>query len=1130
MKKLGLILSAVALTTCVTAQEQFTGIEVDWNDTLTIQVPKSPIKTQVLFQGEADSVITKDMADNIHKELAKGNNDFIGVYDNGGGIYTILVNHETSGPSGSTLADGGGMTLFKVKRNSEGLFETIESDMGDGRKGEFIDVDFANTVGETWNNCGGIVGPNGDIWTAEEYAPTSLSAINNWRNTSNIKIGTGSIAELTPVVEPLFKGETIKRYQNQGWMVSIDPKTGKALRKQYNWGRMSFEGGALMADNKTVFLTEDNRPGIFTKFVANKAGDFTSGSLYVYKAGYNHATDGNWIKIDNTDIDNMVDLAAVAYPKGATLFLRLEWAVEINGKVYVAETGYDKPASKSSWLNAISAGGSMAQHHIDRATAQGTTVTSKDKLYYDRYGRVLVYDPAKDSVSIFLEGGPSYDTEVAEADYPSKHLSNPDGLGKITINGKTYMLICEDLNGATYGRLPKDNGNNICDLYLLDPTIANPAISDLIRVMAGPAGAELTGATGTPDGNSILVDIQHPSPSNDNGYNHATTIAISGLADVADLKTLHFSVDWTKSSAAQYPASDKLIVQNIFTGGVDFVETLDRFGNPAGKTVAKEGNDFIGVTPDTQSNDLAWICVNHETTEINGLIGNGGGMTTFKIRRNASTKELEVVEQTLADGRSGKFFNVDFVNTVGETWTNCGGIIGPNGEIWTAEEYPTTSNKNISFFIPDTSDFKIGHGSVIGSQFTQSALFSGEEISRADNLGWMVKIDPLTGKAIQKQYNWGKLSFEGGAILDDNKTVIITEDNRPGLLLKFVATTAGDFNSGKLYAYKEGLNDPTNGNWVEIDNSDIDNMLGINEIAYSKGATAFLRLEWATSANGKIYFTETGYDKPASKSSWQNAMAHGAIPAQHHVDKATAQGTTVLDKTKMYHDRNGRILVWDPATDIVSIFLEGGPDFDNEIAEADYPVVQLSNPDGLNTITIGEKQYLLICEDLNGYSNGRLPKGHTTNSCELFMIDPTTESPDVLDLIRIMVGPKGAELTGAVGTPDGKSVLVDIQHPSADNPAPYNKPSTVALTGFDKLQLTAVQNSTDEMSQTFDAYPIPAQQTLYFNIPTDVELYTIDGMLVISKKQATTLNISMLSKGNYILKNALGDTKTIVVE
>ena len=135
--------------------------------------------------------------------------------------------------------------------------------------------------------------------------------------------------------------------------------------------------------------------------------------------------------------------------------------------------------------------------------------------------------------------------------------------------------------------------------------------------------------------------------------------------------------------------------QVIFIGGYDSVITNSTYGNPAGAYPAKQWHDFIGFTPDeTNSGDLGWLSINHEMISNDPNLGDGGGMTTFKIKRDPDTDSIIVVEQTLSDGRNGYFFNVDFANTVGETGMNCGGITSDaDGRIWTAEEWFRTSKE-----------------------------------------------------------------------------------------------------------------------------------------------------------------------------------------------------------------------------------------------------------------------------------------------------------------------------------------------------------------------------------------------------------------------------------------------------
>ena len=207
---------------------------------------------------------------------------------------------------------------------------------------------------------------------------------------------------------------------------------------------------------------------------------------------------------------------------------------------------------------------------------------------------------------------------------------------------------------------------------------------------------------------------------------------------------------WTPDVVA-LPASP-LKTQVLFIGGVDKVQTPSTYGNAPGEALAKQWHDFIGFTPDNSaSGDLGWVSVNHEMIVSNDSIGDGGGMTVFKIKRDPSTDSLIIVNQTLTDGRSGKFFAVDFVNTTGETGMNCGGISAFNGRIWTAEEWFQSSNAGIysgGGGITDTSDFTIGTTSTSGFPG-----FNGQTIKKVENLNYMVEIDPMEAKAIRKLLN-----------------------------------------------------------------------------------------------------------------------------------------------------------------------------------------------------------------------------------------------------------------------------------------------------------------------------------------------------------------------------------------
>jgi secreted PhoX family phosphatase len=143
-------------------------------------------------------------------------------------------------------------------------------------------------------------------------------------------------------------------------------------------------------------------------------------------------------------------------------------------------------------------------------------------------------------------------------------------------------------------------------------------------------------------------------------------------------------------------------------------------------------------------------------------------------------------------------------------------------------------------------------------------------------------------------------------------------------------------------------------------------------------------------------------------------------------------------------DPFGRILEFDPSTNKMSSYLEGGMFSDS--------IGCFSNPDCNTSVVIGDKTYLVLSEDINWCDRGRVSKDAEEAKefyNEIYFLDMSIENPTVEDLLRFAVAPKGSETTGVIFLPDG-SMIVNIQHPSGSNPAPFNKSCTVLVEGFKK--------------------------------------------------------------------------------
>ena len=488
----------------------------------------STLKSDILFEGAKSTVWTGSAY-----APAKTWHDFTGLVPLGTGNDSclLIVNHEMRngyfGVKDPILGDGGGMTVFRVNKDANGRWKNVPY------KGQnYWWVDFKNIRG-TYTNCAGVtLAQPGLFMTAEEVTPASNTDLfGAFSDTTDYTIPSGP-----------YKGRTIKAFQNYGWMITVDAPNAKALYKSYAMGRSSYEGGWAAPDGKTVYLGTDATPAPLLRFVADTVGRFEYGQLQAYKQGAN-GVGGSWFDIPR-DWDSVANVATVAYRRGATMFTRLEWVVANGNKLYLAETGNDAANYKSNALI-----GGVPSWHFQRLDTLGGQV--RDSIYADFHGRVLELDLTTNNLRPFVEGGRGLKFA----------LSSPDGLSLHTIDGKTYLLIVEDLNGTSQGR-SGSSGRSICEAFFLDLSIQNPTLDDLRPFVAGPPNAELTGTVSTPDGKTIFINIQHPYTNSATGpasstnippYTHDMTVAITGFSATTPTKELKVSDDF---SVYPNPATD----------------------------------------------------------------------------------------------------------------------------------------------------------------------------------------------------------------------------------------------------------------------------------------------------------------------------------------------------------------------------------------------------------------------------------------------------------------------------------------------------------------------------------------------------------------------------------------------
>ncbi|WP_273444544.1 alkaline phosphatase PhoX [Neolewinella agarilytica] len=644
-------------------------------------------------------------------------------------------------------------------------------------------------------------------------------------------------------------------------------------------------------------------------------------------------------------------------------------------------------------------------------------------------------------------------------------------------------------------------------------------------------------------------------------------LVVSGISSLNAQLVFPFEIDAPEGytpTRVTMPGSP-LSLQVLFIGGTDMVQTTATYGNEAGQTHAKEWHDFIGFTPDDSDESMGWVSVSHESIYRDDRIGDGGGMTAFRVKRDEITGDLVVLDQELEDGREGKFFNVDFANTVGETGMNCGGISSVvDGRIWTAEEWFRSSNSSINNgrFTNNNAlgagPYGISYNEDGGTNTANQGVrdlrpfvvdapefpfIDGDTLQKYENFNWMVEIDPREAKAIRKQYNFGRQGFEGGTVSTDNKYIYLGIDATPAPWVRFVAETPGDFTKGEIQVYKHDADEK----WITIEETK-SNMMDFSTQALAVGATMYNRNEWVAidKESGIIYWTETGRDAPGSR--FAGGVAAGGVIAPHHLELAAEQtarvqevfpDSTITADGAGYRDYYGRVLGYNPETEEVFVVINGGPYFEESPTQDNYPSKHLSNPDGLNVMYIDDNPFLVICEDLNGETFGRMPFENTSDGaaaglgirhrmCELFLLDLNTENATTEDLIRLTVTPVGAEITGAMPTPDGKSLLVNSQHPSGANEFPFNHSLTFAIHGFNELTVSNLAGPDITEQDEFTVFPNPTLQEVHFNKMQDIALYNTNGQRLRVYRNVSRIDVSRLPAGLYFLRNAEGKVIELV--
>jgi len=419
---------------------------------------------------------------------------------------------------------------------------TLDQDPKTGslRLVKYHNVDTSGVNG-LWITCGASLSPWNTHLSSEEYEPDATKAATDpqLRGFSKHLFGDAGKAN------PYHYGHLPE--------VTVHPDGTGSIRKHYNVGRISHELVQVMPDERTVLMGDDATNGGLFLFIADRARDLSSGTLYVAKW---HQTSGtgpgaatlSWIRLGKADsaqiralVDGGIKPADIMDVKTAdpqdSGYTRIKYGGKDNWIKLLP--GQEKAAAfLETHRYAALVGGSMGFTKME-----GTTVNIRDKKAYSAMSRIessMLKGNAANGGDIQVEGpysGAVYELNltggqkdqsgaVMESEWVPVNMAavpalvsedlgggakkQQDALGNFANPDKIAtpdnLKFSEKLRTLFIGEDSNTHVNNFLWAYNVDT-------KKLSRLLSCPAGAESTGLHAVDEINGwtyIMSNFQHP--------------------------------------------------------------------------------------------------------------------------------------------------------------------------------------------------------------------------------------------------------------------------------------------------------------------------------------------------------------------------------------------------------------------------------------------------------------------------------------------------------------------------------------------------------------------------------------------------------------------------------------------
>lgn len=372
------------------------------------------------------------------------------------------------------------------------------------------------TVLGTLNNCASGITPWGTYLTAEENFINYFSGgdtLSAHEKRWGLKKGGGGGYRWHEYDARFDATKNPNEANRFGWIVEIDPYNPSSTPiKRTAMGRAAHEGattGVTPDGRAVVYMGEDSRFEYIYKFVsrdkvkpgglAENATLLDHGTLYV--AQFAEDGKGQWLPLVHgqgplTGANGFADQGEVLIKSrqasdalGATKMDRPEWiSIDKDGWVYCTLTNNsNRGADKQPGTTKVNPRANNTMGNIIRWKDAG-----------DFAGTTFEWN------HFVLAGDPSLARADAKGNVKGDIFACPDGLWT---DSRGVLWIQCDMSTSAMGKGDLKNlGNNAM-------LAADPRTGEVRRFLVGPSGCEITGATGTPDGKTMFINIQHPGES-----------------------------------------------------------------------------------------------------------------------------------------------------------------------------------------------------------------------------------------------------------------------------------------------------------------------------------------------------------------------------------------------------------------------------------------------------------------------------------------------------------------------------------------------------------------------------------------------------------------------------------------